>query len=67
MRWANEPDRLEAGPPGGTGFQPVAVRWEEAPFSGAVSKPVPSTVEGGGFGQAMDCNGLVLGLDRYAH
>ena len=26
--WTNEPDRLEAGPTGGTGFQPVAVRWE---------------------------------------
>jgi hypothetical protein len=26
--WANEPDRLEAGPTGGTGFQPVAVRWQ---------------------------------------
>jgi hypothetical protein len=38
VRWAKEPDRLEAGPTGGTGFQPVAVRWQEAPVSGAVSK-----------------------------
>jgi len=38
VRWANEPDRLEAGPTGGTGFQPVAVHWQEPPSFGGVSK-----------------------------
>ena len=49
MCWANDPDRLEAGPTGGTGFQPVAVRWEEPPSVGGVSKGVyyrPSNAAG---------------------